>query len=36
LDVVEVLEEILILEVCGGYGGGGAARLRLRGVCGVL
>jgi hypothetical protein len=23
LDLVEVLEEILILEVCGGYGGGG-------------
>jgi hypothetical protein len=35
LDLVEVLEEIFILEVCGGYRGGRAAGLRPRGrVCG--
>jgi hypothetical protein len=31
LDLVEVLEEILILEVCGGYGGSETARLHLGG-----
>jgi hypothetical protein len=32
LDLVEMLEEILILEVGGGYGGGGAAGLCPGGV----
>lgn len=32
LDLVEVLEEILIMEVCSGYGGGGAVGLHLGGM----